>query len=401
MEKALTVMLYLLMFPVIFLAAGALNIGAEPSAVINIEFYQMNFNFDGSIYSNTEWGSVCLTYIGQGPMMYFNLAVNGSWQIQNIPVQSGRGLCVEQNMTYFFDLGSERGIDVTSLSHGYSFTSYVLDTMPSGSDPASVWDDDVELWAGFEAGVMPDLAEARPLIGGEVNPGEKHAHKNFPNQEVGKKECVPGAVSNSLQFLNAKHNLGLAANKISIAEMKKAVGFVAGWGAPLDTWWELKKKYMEDNNYNITTRKITDMSKLAAEIDAGQDVEITESWIDKNGKRTGHVSALVGILPLEDGRYSLDISDDGKQGKEGGTEKPTSYTYDPKTRKFSHKNGVTSKFEYAIVECPVEIIGGVTIQVDTSAPMFMAYVGLSSAILAAVVAASIYAKSAKHRKDKE
>jgi hypothetical protein len=319
---------------------------------IHIDFYQMDFNLDGTIYQDTDWGSVDFTFTGEESIMYFNLAVNGDWQVQNIPVLSGRGVGVEQTMTYYFDLGTERGTDITSLNYDYAFTSDILGTMPGGSIAASVGDDYVALWAG-SGGQMPDLAVAEPLVGGEVVDSSPHAHKNFPNQQCGERECAPAAVSNSLQFLNAKHNLGMKADGISINEMKKAVGFVAGWGSPLDTWWELKKKYMEDKKYPITTRKITDMSKLAAEIDAGQDVEIQESWIDKDGKKTGHTSALVGITELENGEYSLDIADDTVQGDPTqGCENPRTRTYDPATGEFTGGGLIDTKFEYAVVECP-------------------------------------------------
>ena len=106
-----------------------------------------------------------------------------------------------------------------------------------------------------------------------------HRRGDFPNQEANYGECNPTAVSNSLQYLNKIYNLGMDANQMSIERMKRAVGFDPnGPGTPLDTWWSLKRDYMNNNGYKITTRKITDISQLGAEIDANQDVEIQESW---------------------------------------------------------------------------------------------------------------------------
>jgi hypothetical protein len=362
-RKLLTVMLCVLIFATVFAVAGTVNVDASPSPVINIDFNQMNLKFDGTTYyNNTEWGSVDFTFIGQEPIMYFNLAVNGSWQVQNIPVLSDNGVGVEQTMTYYFDLGTERGTDVTSLNYDYAFTSDILGTMPGGSNPASVGDDYIALWAGSE-GKMPDLAPARPLVGGEVC-SSKHAHKNFPNQECDKKECAPTAVSNSLKFLNEKNTLGLTDAQTSIAEMKNAAGFVAGKGSPLDTWWKLKKTFMENKKYPISTRQITDMSKLAAEIDDGQDVEIQESWVDKNGTKTGHTSALVGIEKLKDDTYSLDIADDMNQGNPGGCGLRTR-TYDPATGNFTGGGLIDTTFEYAVVECPKPVMSLPTIDIYT------------------------------------
>lgn len=327
-----------------------------------VNFSQIDFYLDGVPTLNSDWGYVEFTFTGQDPIMYFNLAVNGTWQVQNIPVLSGRGVGVEQNMTYYFDLGVESGTDVISLNYDYTFTSDILDTMPGGSTPASVGDDSVKLWAGFEGGSMPELTAAKPLVGGEVSSSKKYAHKNFPNQECGEKECAPAAVSNSLKFLNEKHKLGMTDDQINITAMKKAVGFETGWGASLDTWWQTKKEYMDDpkNNYPITTEKITNISELAAHINSGQDVEIQQSWLywnktEEKRKRTGHTTCLIGIAKLENGNYSLDVSDDRKQNELGGTDKPMTYTYNPTTGNFTeNSNGFVSKFEYAVVEHPKE-----------------------------------------------
>ncbi|EMR75049.1 hypothetical protein MBGDF03_00089 [Thermoplasmatales archaeon SCGC AB-540-F20] len=318
--------------------------------VLDLQFYQMDFNFDGTVYEDTDWGAVDLFFVGQEPIMYFNLAVNGEWQIQNIPVLSAQGVDVDQTMTYYFDLGNEVGEVVTDIVYGYEFTEDILQSKPDEFYTTPVEDDYVELWAGSE-GEMPDLAEAKPLDGDEVSSTKKHAHENFPNQECGKKECAPAAVSNSLKFLNTKYKLGLTDEQTSINEMKEAVDFEEGKGSPLDKWWEEKKEYMEDEEYPITTRKITDMDKLIKEIDAGQDVEITESWI-KNGKRTGHVTCLIGITKLKNGNYALDVVDDRKQGQAGGTNKPRTYIYNPKTGKIYEAGFGYTKFEYAVVECP-------------------------------------------------
>jgi hypothetical protein len=336
-------------------------------------FYQMDFNLSGTAYIDTEWGSVDFTFAGQEPIMYFNLTVNGTWQVQNIPVLSIEGVGVDQTMTYYFDLGTARGTNVTSLNYDFTFTPNILDTMPGLFKPALVADDYIAMWPGF-GGSMPPLAPAKPLIGGEVvNSDEKYAHKDFPNQECAPNECTPTAVSNSLQFLNKRHGLGMDPNKITIDEMKKAVGWDPN-GAPWD-WWRIKKKYMEDNDYPITTRKITDINELGAEMLDGQDIEINESWrelIDPNGDPNdpnnvtiaGHTTALIGITPLKNGKYSLDVADDRKQGEPGGCDNPRTYIYDPNDPKGTFceidpndPNGTFyTNFDHAVVECPSYIL---------------------------------------------
>jgi hypothetical protein len=306
-------------------------------------FSQCDFLLDGTSYYNTEWGSLDFTYFGRPEMMYLNVTVNGSWQVQNIPVLSREGDWVEQTLTYSFDLGTPRGTDVCDVTCGYDFTSYPLATMPPEDRTAFVDDRYIEIDSGVDGYPIPALAPADALVGGKAVAPKKAGHKNFPNQECGKQECAPAAVSNSLQFLNNKHKLGMPPNKITIEEMKKATGFVAGRGCPVNLW-ELKKKYMQKNGYPITTRKITDLSKLAAEIKDGQDVELVGGW---------HMAAVVSITALDDGKYAIEVAHDTNQGNPGGTKTET-ITYDPKTKRFKGSPGFFngSIFRYAVVECP-------------------------------------------------
>ncbi len=312
--------------------------------VLDLQFCQMDFNFDGTVYENTDWGSVDLIYVGQEPILYFNLAVNGEWQIQNIPIISGRGVNVDQVMTYYFDLGNEVGEEVTEITYGYAITEDILLSMPTETHTAIAADDYIIMSSGF-GGEMPDLAEAQPLVGGKAASTVKHAHKNFPNQEAGKNECAPAAVSNSLKFLNTKYKLGLTDAQTSIAEMKKATKWNNGCAL---NFWEDKKKYMEDNNYPITTRKMTNMDDIIKELDAGQDIEIIESW---NDGKSAHATCLTGATKLENGKYTLEVVDDTKPDELGGTSNPRTYKYDENTGKIN-ETGFITKFEYAIVECP-------------------------------------------------
>ena len=285
-----------------------------------VNFSQTDFYLDGVPTLNSDWGSVNFTFTGQDPIMYFNLAANGSWQVQNIPVLSIEGEGVNQSISFAFDLGVPSGTTVTSLNYGYTFTNTTLGSMPAETGTAAVFDQEVVIDSGVAGEAIPPVQPANPLVGGAVVGGVKHAHANFPNQDCGKAECVPAAVSNSLKFLNKKHNMGLNDNDLSIAKMKNATNWglkklskaagpgvdrviipyppswsdphtVAGsWPFPdpnaaagqKNAWWQDKDAYMNMTNIPVTTEIITDLSKLAAEIDAGQDVEI---------RGDGHVAA--------------------------------------------------------------------------------------------------------------
>jgi len=236
--------------------------------------------------------------------------------------------------------------------------------MPAETGTALVFDQEVVLSSGIAGQEIPAIQPAKPLVGGAAVSAKKHAHSNFPNQECGKDECIPAAVSNSLKFLNKKHNMGLNDNDLSTAKMKDATnwgtkkigGVIVGTGGWIDhnnarpagernAWWEDKKAYMEKNNIPVTTRKITDLSKLAAEIDAGQDVELMGDW---------HCAAIVGITDLGGGKYKIDVAHDKQQGVTPGGLTTEPITYDPVTKKFKGSPGWFdgSSFRYAIVECP-------------------------------------------------
>ncbi|MFH4263675.1 hypothetical protein WAJ43_22790, partial [Acinetobacter baumannii] len=78
---------------------------------------------------------------------------------------------------------------------------------------------------GIQGGAVFTGLPNGPLMGGAVS-GGKCTLEKFPNQECGKFECVPAAVSNSLSWLNQSRALGIPAEKISIEKMKEVLGFI-------------------------------------------------------------------------------------------------------------------------------------------------------------------------------
>ena len=86
-------------------ALAAFLCGA-PANAQTLEFYQLDFDIEGVITLNSDWGVVDLSYIGSSEILYFNLTVNGSWQIQNIPVLSSEGVGYPQTQSFWFDLGN-------------------------------------------------------------------------------------------------------------------------------------------------------------------------------------------------------------------------------------------------------------------------------------------------------
>ncbi len=185
-----------------------------------LEIYQVDFNFDGTQYQDTEWGAVQFTYTGQTEIMYFNLAINDSWQVQNAPILSAEGVGVEQTITLYFDLGSTRGDDVSLVDYGYQFTPFIFDYPPTTDTTAVVEPQDIVLYSGT-GGKLPEPEPAKKHVGGKAKTPVKHSldPNKFPNQPAGPNECTPTAISNSLNFLNNDRKLGIDPNEITIEKM--------------------------------------------------------------------------------------------------------------------------------------------------------------------------------------
>lgn len=306
---------------------AAMFFAGTVSALESVMFYQVNFKLDGIEYPNTEWGRADFYYTGRTEIMYFNLTVNGSWQVQNMPLLSPMGVGYNNQTSFYFDLGTSRGYDVHDVNYGYAFTSYILGSNPPDVNNASVWDADfVQYYQSFGA-PAPEPAPAQPIIGGQAKEPEKHAQdvNLFPNQQAGPNECTPTAVSNSLLYLNNKQGLGIDPNQLSISKMKEATKWDSS-GASV-SWPLYKDAYMKLNGLPFSTRVTRNPDEIAEEIDRKQDIELTYEWIyvnpdvnedDPNYVIGGgaHTVVVVGITKVDDAnglRWVLEIADDVDQ----------------------------------------------------------------------------------------
>ena len=341
---------------------------AASASVESLSFTQLSYVLDDTpAWADTEYGCVKFEYTGQDLIWYLNLNVNGSWQVQNLPITSPEGVGVTQMLGVDFDLGVDRYTPVTTLDYAYTFTSAVATTMPAGATSAAVAPETIAQSGGMDDGVMfDDLPPARPHVGGEAIDPVRHVVTGMPNQQCGRRECVPAAVSNSLHFLREVKGLELTDEQISIYAMKAATGWnpLTGCRAyetethfgTVYAWWQTKKTWMEGNGYPITTRMMTDMNDLKAEIDDEQDIELIYSWKNSDDKKCSHAVNVKSITPLEDGKYSLVISSDWDQPNSSEGCYDIAATYDSESGMLdldfdTGRHGIR-KFEYAVVECP-------------------------------------------------
>ena len=349
--------------------AVSLVLAAE-GAHAAIEFTQLSYEHDGApAWQDTEYGCVKFEYTGLSLIHYFNLTVNGSWQVQNLPITSPEGVGVTQALAVDFDLGVARGTPATTVDYAYTLTPTVATSMPvAGVITAEVAAETIAQSGGMDDGVMfDDLPPARPHVGGEaLDPTGRHVATGMPNQQCGERECVPAAVSNSLHYLREVKGLELTDQGISIYAMKGVTRWngvtgcraYAGMdeGTFYNAWWQDKNAWMESHDYPITTRMMTDMDALIREIDDKQDIEIIYSWKNSNGKECAHAVNVKSITPLDDGTYALVISSDWDQPDSSKGCYDVAATYDPEADLLdldfdAGRHGIR-KFEYAVVECP-------------------------------------------------
>lgn len=313
-------------------------------------FWQLDLDLDDGLTHDSDWGAVDLEFLGEMDILYFNLVVDGSWQVENMPVLSLEGTGVSQTRTYHFSLGVSSGTPVSEVTYAYDLTSSPLGTPPAGSDVAIAGDRLVTLRSG-EIDESITATPAGPLIGGLAESWVRHpASPPFPNQDCGCWECVPAAISNSLMWLNAFHGLGIPANEIDIARMKLATGWTSN-GAPTKpvAWWDIKDGYMQNPAFlPISTTTTINVQLVMQDMAAGCDVEL---------RVKGHVVAVVAIGSLGGGYYWFDFVEDTQQGTPGGTLTGAAIL-DPGTGLLSGAPGVNGLApDPFVVECYEESAG--------------------------------------------
>ncbi len=320
-------------------------------------FYQVHFNLDGYATPNSSYGILELDFTGSRNIQYLNLNVNGTWVIQNVPLLSVQSEQTAQTQRFWFPLGVSDGTQVSAVDYGYSVSEQILEAAPTRDSDAQVNAIDYVIYnGGQDIELDPSWPAATPVIGGIVTDTLLHVKANVPNQEAGINECAPTAVSNSLQYLNAHHSLGIAASELTIEKMKNATNWhtYGCWIWPDDNrpegernaWYEDKAAYIQEMGWAISTKLIlpADISQVIAEIDACEDIEMEIG---------GHTVCVVGMADLGGGKYSVTIQHDSQQNAAGGTVTETG-VWDSNTNTWS---GALAGWglNYFVVESPISV----------------------------------------------
>jgi hypothetical protein len=312
---------------------------------------QLDVEFDGDRHDDSPWGEAVIDFTGVSDVLYFNLVVSGTWRIRNVPVLSRAGAGVAQSAGILFDLGVADGTDVTSVNAAWDLTTILLTEAPGGAATVGVGSRDYLIDSGTERRTIGFALPAPVLVGveaaaalGSAQAGQKATLPNFPNQEAGKNECVPTALSNSLQWLNTTYGLGLNEADISIAAMKGVVGWTPT-GAN-QQWWSKKRSRFKDVLLTTTIPKFN-VNEIHDAVAAGCDVEL---------RSNNHVVSVTGSVPTGGGNYSLDLTHDTVQGNnDQGTGAAGTQTvqWDAKKKQFSGAPWIEGRAADLIVkECP-------------------------------------------------
>jgi hypothetical protein len=344
MGRSIPVWMHLLLVLAIWPSAGAIG-----GVIDSLGFYQIDFEQGADSVANSDWGSVDLGFTGTSGFQYFNLVINGVWQVQNMPIAAVDGVGVSQSQSLNFNLGNSVGSQVTSVNYLASLDSTPLITAPLGT-ASSVAVTTRNVTVGGLGGPLGFIPSAVSLVGSL--PVSWAFNFGVPNQDCGVDECAPAAFSNSLKWLAP----GIPDQVTSIDGLKGPTSWVAPQidtnGAPIPgtggvpvNGWKGKGTALEP--YGITTRFFTPdkIGQVLAEIDDGQDVEI---WGDH------HAAVVVGLVESLDGTYTIVVKHDTDQGTDGGT-KTELITYDPDTGLLT--GGSPGFFDGAgirgfVVECP-------------------------------------------------
>ena len=313
--------------------AGARSSAATP-LLQDVVFHQLNVTAGTSSEPDSDWGSAAVTYLGSKEVQYLNITVDGSWVVQNVALLSIDGL-TSQTITVDFGLPVTPGTAMKSVSYGATVGPAVAGTAPVSSSTAPITPADSDDYCPMGgAQPSPAIPAGVALVGGPLpvdEKGDQKSHAAMPNQESGKGQCAPVAVSNSLLWLNKKYKLGMDDDELTIKKMEKCIGWTPENQAPID-WGERKKKCMDKEKLPVTTYVV---SKFAGD-PPGQtainflnkddcDLEMNILGRDAKGVSVGHTAAVVDMVRLvgSRGQKTLDIQitvrHDADQGNPGGT----------------------------------------------------------------------------------
>ncbi len=295
----------------------------------NLNVKRTNISVDETVIDLSNYGEIKLDYTASEDMYYFNFVSEGVWKIKNMPVPSLGDNGDDETATVRFQFDDLLpGEALEEIEYSWEFGLLPLEAAPADIETSII--DPEEFIVGTGEAATPLLSPASTVSVFDWLPFgiadiACHPAANIVNQEAGDNECAPTAISNSLKLLQNANPTGMAGLDIDIDDMKPATGWTAG-GAPAGNpedagaWWNLKKQYMIDNGYPVTTEIKTkdDFGEIVDDIRAGKDVEM---------RVPGHVVMVTCVIVLANGDMIFWVAHDTDQDDDtkGTTVEPIYY----------------------------------------------------------------------------
>lgn len=282
-----------------------------------IAIEQIDDAVGGTLIKDSSWATLTITVPGTPDARYVNFVASGTWVLQNM-ILAGQAPeeTAMRSVRFSFDLGVDDGTDVTSLDCAYEISATPRDTPPVDQFTAAVGSSEIAIFDSNIALDDPDhtFTGEFPALRAEDVPFDQPARhdSSFPNQEAGQNDCGGAAVSNSLQFLKAKHQLPINDEDLSISAVRAAMS------TPGNTWWDNKDSYLFSKGVtNVKTERAQTWLEVWKNLQAGADIEIAFKF---DNRPVGHAVAIVEITLRRNGTVEIKVAHDGDQTKNpGGT----------------------------------------------------------------------------------
>ncbi len=300
-----------------------------------IVIQQIDYSFEDVTVTDSAFGNVRVNFMHDPAVKYFNLTVEGGWVIQNMPLVSWMGPGFIHSVNLSFDLNVPDGTDVSMLNNvGWSIDNGIQLSGPLPMGIAYVYTGVVTGYIGkIPSSFWPPFFPDNPKIGG-AGPPAVCVGPYFPNKDCGKAECVPAAVSNSLEYLQNTQGEPPWGKLTSTDSMKPATGWTPptaldSGGCPVN-WSTQKDQHMNANGYNINTDQFPDPPALGheateAECDAAMAAVAAGDDVEIDGGH--HVAVVTNIVKGTDASgdtiYTITVKHDTQQGQPGGCQSET------------------------------------------------------------------------------
>jgi len=300
----------------------------------------------------SSWGKVTFEINQPRGTYYLNLSVdtNGDQQyapvIQNMSIETTHGIII---ICSFFDIfADEQNKEphpVPGLSYMYSIDEAPQQEPPMG-EPMTADVTPVRYQVGGEdviVGPLPELVYPLPRLCVVKKSGQLPNLGAFVNQWQQTNYCAPGAISNSLKYLQATGGVDSTWD----TSINTVAGQIGTTSSGTSSTWYQKKQSLPYFTQHVTTRYITPpltdakLDDLINELNRGQDIEMDLK---------GHVEVLAGLRVRCDDSIELDLFDDNQ----ADTVSDPMHTSTVDESDPTHPRVDGMELERFVIECPIE-----------------------------------------------